>query len=191
MGHEIRLSGYILAGGKSSRFGSDKARAVLCGQALIVRIAAALAHFCSDIFVVADQAAKYADLGLLTLADQHPGCGPISGLETALRHVGDNRWILAISCDWAILPTGFLQLLLSAPREKCQAVAYYDDRWQPLPALYHTSILPKVEWQIQTGEFALWKLLQSTSATRVNLPGELCRGVHINTPAELLRIMDL
>ncbi len=54
---------YILAGGKSRRFGSDKARAEAKGVAVIVRVAEALASIAGTVTVVADRAGRYDDLG--------------------------------------------------------------------------------------------------------------------------------
>ncbi|HEY9840887.1 MAG TPA: NTP transferase domain-containing protein, partial [Candidatus Obscuribacterales bacterium] len=60
---------YLLAGGRNSRFGSDKARALLGGSPLILQVARLLHPYAADLKVVATTAGAYADLGLETLAD--------------------------------------------------------------------------------------------------------------------------
>ena len=62
---------YILAGGKSSRFGQDKARVQLHGQPLLLHTARMVQAFASSITVVANAVDKYADLGLRTIADHY------------------------------------------------------------------------------------------------------------------------
>lgn len=74
----VQVPVYILAGGRSSRFGSDKARAALHGRPMIVRIAELLRPVAESMIVVAEQSDKYADLGLLTIADAIPGQGPLA-----------------------------------------------------------------------------------------------------------------
>src|SRR5262245_52966476 len=94
----IKIPVYILAGGKSSRFGSDKARAIFRGEALISRIAREVEAVASQVTVVAERAGKYDDLGLRTIADLQSGLGPIGGLLTALGECGDD-WVFIASCD--------------------------------------------------------------------------------------------
>ncbi len=81
-----RPMAYVLAGGKSRRFGSDKARAMLAGQPLLLHVARQLEPVCSCVWVVAQRAGQYDDLGLPTLGDLALGLGPLAGLQTALSH---------------------------------------------------------------------------------------------------------
>lgn len=81
---------YVLAGGKSRRFGSDKARAVVHHQPFLLHVARQLAPLCESVWVVAQRAGQYEDLGLATLGDLAPGSGPLAGLQTALSHAGNN-----------------------------------------------------------------------------------------------------
>src|SRR5947207_199580 len=94
-----RIPVYIAAGGESSRFGSDKARALIGGQPIIRRIAAELEPIASRMVVISDVPDKYADLGLETIADITPGRGPIAALQMALYHAGDRGGhLLLVSC---------------------------------------------------------------------------------------------
>lgn len=123
----IKLPVYFLAGGKSRRFGSDKARAVLAGLPLITRLVEMLSSRATYITVIADAADKYADLGYKTLADIQPGLGPLGGIQTALadyrlqqsnHNTNDysigNGWLLVVSCDWVEIRAGWIETLLKA-----------------------------------------------------------------------------
>jgi len=78
---------YILAGGRSSRFGDDKARAMVDNIPLVVRLHKMIsAQVSSQVFVVASALYAYNDLGLTTLSDAIPNLGPVSGIATALEH---------------------------------------------------------------------------------------------------------
>src|ERR1700733_7787412 len=74
---------WILVGGRSSRMGTDKARADSGGRALALRVADQAAAVCGTVSLVGDPA-KYGDLGLPVIADRFPGQGPLAGIEAAL-----------------------------------------------------------------------------------------------------------
>jgi molybdenum cofactor guanylyltransferase len=115
---------YILAGGRSSRFGSDKARATVDDIPLVVRLQQSIQrNVSSQIFVISSKVDAYQDLGLETLADDVPHLGPVSGIVTALEHFQntpaiventisddsdlrvqiagfiESKWCLILSCD--------------------------------------------------------------------------------------------
>jgi len=179
---------YILAGGRSRRFGSDKARAELAGRPLIRRLADAVSPFALSITVVADIAGKYVDLGLHTIADREPSLGPIGGLATVLadaevRQVGP--WLALLSCDWAFIPPEWPASLLHAAANipNAQAIAYHHNHWEPLLALYHQSLLPIVDRAIIRGERTMWRLLESIQTVAMPLPNAAAL-MQINTPAD-------
>ncbi len=76
---------YILSGGYSSRFGSDKARVRIGGRELIRSVADELRSI-GPITVVADSFGKYGDLGLNTVGDIWPHLGPMGGLLSSILH---------------------------------------------------------------------------------------------------------
>ncbi|MCW5755562.1 MAG: molybdenum cofactor guanylyltransferase [Phycisphaeraceae bacterium] len=136
---------YILAGGRSSRFGSDKARALRYGHPLILRIAAMLCDRGHSVTVVARSHDEYRDLGLATIGDLEPDLGPIGGLRTALDHRRDG-WIILYSCDLLHPDSRALDILISALElnKDAEAIAFRTDRWQPFPALYHTRLATRL-----------------------------------------------
>ncbi len=179
----MTLPVYILSGGQCSRFGSDKARAVIGGQPLIRRIADALGEGLGPITVVAERQDKYADIALRTIADQLPGLGPLGGLYTALCDV--NGWILLLSCDLADLRRPWIDRLLASRTPQAQAVAFHHRHWEPLIALYHTSLRAEVRRRLLGGQLGLQSLLDSVTSAAVPLPADWPALLQVNTPAEL------
>jgi len=179
-----RVPVYILAGGRSRRFGSDKARALLQGKPLILHVAEALRPFASSITAVADTAGKYDDFGLRTIADLRPGLGPLGGLASALAHCGES-WLLLTACDLPGIAQPWIETLLSANRDTRQVVAFRSDRWQPMPALYHQSITALVGEQIQRDRLAFQCLLDRASSAAQPLPHDWPATAGVNTPQEL------
>lgn len=177
---------YLLAGGQSSRFGSDKALALLGGEALLTRIATLLEPYASSLHVITAPGRSYQPLGLDCLFDVRSKAGPMAGLETALEHAlhQGSDWLLLASCDvWGV--TGIeLDTLLTAPRAGYQAVAWRADGiWQPLWALYHTRLLPEVRRRLDAGEAAPRRLLAEIPVQ--TLDGSGLDWIQINRPEDL------
>lgn len=93
----MRLLGAILAGGQSSRFGSDKAQAMLDGATLIERVADALAPQVAAL-VICGRAPG--------LDDRPPGIGPLGGLAAALHYGAAHGYdaVVSVPCDTPLLP---------------------------------------------------------------------------------------
>jgi len=203
---------YILAGGRSSRFGSDKARVEIAGLPslpLIVSLAQQLAPVASRLRVVAELAGKYDDLGLETIGDRLPGQGPLGGLHAALADADEHDeagWLLLASCDLVEVRPRWVSELFAHVRRGIQAVAFRDDRWQPMPALYHTSLAELVERQLaaigratlrqaqdrpskskgrpERSRGAMWRLLEVAATVAVPPPADWPDIAQINTPAD-------
>ncbi len=81
-------AGIVLAGGKSQRMGTDKARLALPdGRPVILSVVEVLKSICGEVVVVTEVTGRYADLALPArrVTDIVPGCGPMGGLHAA-RH---------------------------------------------------------------------------------------------------------
>lgn len=182
MSHGAR--GYILAGGLSRRFGTDKARALLAGRPLIVRTADAMEQAGLQPRVVARSAGQYDDLGLPTVGDIRPGRGPLAGLETALVDAGDG-WVLLAPCDMVDLRPHWIESLLAARQDRADAVAFRAHRWQPMPALYHQQLLPRLREHLDAGTLAMYALLEVSRVVQLRFPADWPRVHQANTPGEL------
>ncbi len=189
----IRLPTYILAGGHSRRFGSDKARALWRERPLIVHVADAASVVASRITAVADRPGKYDDLGLPTLSDRYGGLGPLAGLQAALHDLREGEpWLLLCACDAPGLQPEWLQRLLPQEDDDCDAVAFRDERLEPLPAVYSARCLKEAERRLQGNQRSLRGLLEALRVREVFCPELRMRIWQINTPQdlELLRAGD-
>ena len=186
-----KLPAYILAGGQSSRFGSDKARAVVHDIPLILHVAESIRPVSSSMTVVADRPNKYADLGLRTIADSVANKGPLGGLLSALQDFQDD-WLLLVSCDLLGLRTEWIELLVNQPRTNVSVVAFRDRRWQPFPALFKRDMLDRVREQLNRRDRALQHLLNSVAVRTqaVPCPTDWHKAVQINTPSCLAGMDD-
>lgn len=184
---------YILAGGRSSRFGSDKARLELDGQPIMMRLADALKPVAERLVVVADVAATYADLGLPIITDRVHGRGPVGGLDAALADrlaVEGPGWVLLVACDTVELRLAWIRGLFDQARDDVQAVAYRDDHWQTLMTLYHTSLVPQVQRHLEQDDRSLRRLLESVRVATLGQPDDWHDVFQINTPEQWQRYLE-
>ena len=80
----LEVGGYVLAGGKSSRMGRDKALLELAGKPLVRHAVTKLRRVCADVQILSSDPELEAFAPLVR--DMHPGCGPMGGMEAALGH---------------------------------------------------------------------------------------------------------
>ncbi len=169
------ILGAVLAGGLSSRFGSDKALARLGGISLIERAVAMLDRWCGQVIAVGRTNAPVP-----CVPDwPGPGLGPLGGIAGALRHGSENGFSAVITCgvDSLGLPDDLPDLLMPAP-------AYVAD--QPVIGLWPVSALGAVETILRgTGKHSMWALAEAVGARAVTLAAPT---LNVNTPGDLAGI---
>src|SRR5271156_1644278 len=105
----LDVGGYVLAGGRSSRMGRDKALLELGGKPLALHAVTKLQRVCSDVHILSEnrELSAYAPL----VSDLHPGCGPIGGIEAAFAH-STHEWNLFLPVDMPFFPSALLFALV-------------------------------------------------------------------------------
>lgn len=161
---------YILSGGRSQRFGSDKARYEWPAGPQLKVLADQLHTAGHAVHIVADRADRYEDLGFDCLVDIRPDCGPLAGLASALAHHRSTLnteaeqlpgWLLLVSCDQRNWQSSWYDSLALQTDREVDAICYYDTQWQPLPGLYHCRLLDTVLSRIESRQLSLHGLLDS------------------------------
>jgi molybdenum cofactor guanylyltransferase len=155
-----QLTGILLVGGTSSRFGSPKELAEFGGETLADRAWRLLAEVCGERFAV----------GPGGLAD--PGTGPVAAIAAGLREATQELAVV-IPVDMPLLTGDALRALAEACREAATA------QRGPLPCAVARRTLPAFE----TGERRLRAVLDGLDTARVKLDEELL--ANVNTPADL------
>ena len=184
------IVGMVLAGGRSVRFGGEKAAAELAGTPLLIWAARRLRSTCSVVAAnvrPGTQAEVIARADGLPLLYDVPGdaLGPLAGVKVGLmwaRNLGATA--LAVSpCDVPLLPDDlFVRLGEAGPGP---ALAQTSGGDQPLCALWPVAALPTVIEALQGGAHPpTWRLLQALGATRVRFADEAAFA-NVNTQADL------
>lgn len=107
---ESRVSGFVLAGGESTRMGRNKALLELCGVPMIVQTVRLVAEVVKSATVVGSPE-TYAALKFRAIRDDWPGAGPLGGIATALR-ASETEWNLVVACDLPYLTPQWLSYLV-------------------------------------------------------------------------------
>lgn len=186
-----QVGGYVLAGGKSSRMGTDKALLEMGGKPLVAHAVAKLQRICADVHILTSSPAlaEFAPL----VRDLHPKCGPIGGIEAALDHSGF-EWNLILPVDLPFVPADFLRTwvrrVLDRPGTR---VAYFNVLGIPQPtlALIRREAAPSITAAIERGDYKLRPVLEAAASgselyvAAVNDTEAAAWFANLNTPEEL------
>jgi len=184
------LSAFILAGGKSTRMGQDKAFLKVEGMTLLERALALAGAVTSRVWIVGD-AAKFSSAGNV-VEDVYPDRGPLGGIHAALC-VTETEFNLMLAVDLPFLDARFLQYLVTEARGSLAVVTVPESggRLQPLCAIYRRQFAELAEQALLKGENKVDALFARTE-TRVIVQSELSElGFHekmfhnLNTPQDL------
>lgn len=160
------MNAYVLAGGKSSRMGRDKALLDLAGRPLIAHALDKLrALGCTpSICGSRPDLAAFAPV----IPDNVARCGPLGGLEAAL-YASDSDLNLFLSVDLPLLPLEFLRWLQSRAESTAAAatIPRHAGRPQPLSAIYSRRLLPGLRAALAAGNY---KIMTAVSAAAAALP---------------------
>lgn len=148
----------VIAGGAARRFGGQvKPLVEVGGRRILDRQLAVLSPLFSELLIVANDPAPFADTGLLVVPDRIPGAGPLAGIHAALRATG-HPWLLAVAGDMPYLSAAVIERLVrcrdrALARGRVDAVAPMVDGYpQALHALYAAACAPVIERRLRAGQ---------------------------------------
>lgn len=172
-----KIGGYVLAGGKSSRMGRDKALLELAGKPLALHAVTKLRRVCREVHILSSnpELDAYAPL----VSDLHANCGPLGGIEAALKH-SRYDWNLFMPVDMPFFPSTFLyfwvrKMVLARRPVKKIAMFSVEDVPQPALCLLHREVIPFVSVAIEAGKYKLFPVLEEAGrqlAERYGMPPE-------------------
>lgn len=146
------VTGIILAGGKSSRFGSNKALAKFNGTPLIERVTGVLGRVFNNLIIVTNSPLEYSYLKIPLHQDLVRGLGPVGGIYTGLDAL-DDGWAFFCACDMPFLNEGLVRYIAGVKEGFDAVVPKVDWKIEPLHALYSKSCLPAMKDLIYKKEY--------------------------------------
>jgi len=187
-----QLSGFVLAGGRSTRMGQDKATVTLNGTTLLQHALAALNEVCSHVAILGRHE-LYGSLAPV-YEDIFPGCGPLGGIHAALSS-SKTQFNLIIAVDTPFLAPEFLSYLADRAIDSGAIVTTpeIDDYTQPLCTVYSLDFHAIAEQALRQGNYKIVPLFPK-DRTLVIKESELKKFAfaadmleNLNTPEDLAR----
>jgi molybdenum cofactor guanylyltransferase len=166
------LTGVLLVGGASRRFGAPKALATIDGEKLVDRGRRVLAEACEEVLVVG----KRGELPFEVLDDASEVRAPIAGVVAGLRAAAhDVAVFVPVDCPWITAEA------IRALGDACRDAAV--PQTGPLPGAWARSALPLLEQRLATGPLALYRAYDELEVVTVELDPAVVADV--DTPADL------
>ncbi|MBW1980332.1 MAG: molybdenum cofactor guanylyltransferase [Deltaproteobacteria bacterium] len=190
------MIGVVLAGGKSRRFGRNKALELFQGERLIERQVRTLGRIFSEVIIVSNTPEVYVDLQVTLLRDIIPEQGPLGGIYTGLLYARD-RGIFVAGCDMPFLQAALIGKMVELAANYDVVIPEKEGRLEPLHAAYSSRCLPHIEGMLKRKEL---QVIRFFPAVRVYRLGEKeCQAIdplgisffNINTVADLSRAEEL
>lgn len=205
--HGDPVSGVVVAGGRSRRFGArEKALAPVAGTPMLRRVVDRLAPAVSEVIVDCRPDQRPAFEAALAdargaprvVTDAPPDHGPVAGLRAGLADADCDRCV-AVACDLPTLPTTLVEALVATLRRRASAgadavVPTPDDRRQPLCAVYDAAAAREAaDAVLSGGEASLRRLLDQLSVVTVAAATVASHASpaglrNVNTPADLAAV---
>ncbi len=180
----VAANGFLLAGGRSSRMGRDKALLELGGRSFVEIGLEKLRVACREVRLLGNDPAL-GRFGAAVVPDAIAGRGPLGGIVAGLE-VSESEWNLFLAVDVPFVPVEALKMLLVASRADgamCVMAEAFGQP-QPLVAVYARAALPTLRTELDAGRWKVMSAIEAAGAVRY-LPFEQDGWFrNLNTPEE-------
>ena len=185
------ITGVLLAGGKSSRFGSNKALAMMDSKPLVQHVADLMSSMFPECLLVTNTPAEYEFLSLPMTHDRYRDMGPLAGIHAALLQISTPR-AFVVACDMPSLSPALIRYLCSMDEQEDEVVIPRLEKGpEPLFGIYHTKSLAVIDSYLQKNECQIIRLLEYLQVRWVNeqeillIAGDLSCFKNINRPSDM------
>lgn len=178
------ITGVIMAGGKSSRMGTDKGLMDFQGKPMIQYGIDLLSTFFKTVVISTNQD-EYSQFGLTIIPDIHKNCGPIGGLHAVLSEI-ETEYAFLLSCDMPFVSTEVILKIVDASEYQLATVPVVGGKMEPLCALYSVQILPKIQRNIDNRNFKMMQLIQDCHPNFIDFD-EINAFLNFNSKSDLLK----
>ena len=185
------ITGVILAGGKSRRFGSNKALVFLQGKLLIQHVEDIISSIFNDSLLVTNTPEHYDFLNIPMIKDRYQDMGPLAGIHAALHQISTPR-AFVVACDMPNLSPELIQYMCNINEQDYDVIIPWLEKGQePLFGIYHKKSLAVIDSCLQQKACQIIRALEDLQVRRVSeqeilaITGDLACFKNINRPADL------
>lgn len=161
------MNSIILAGGKSSRFGENKAFIDINGLPLIEHTFNLLNKIFEKVCISANSHSQYSFFNAPIITDIFKDCGPMGGIHAALKGSSSFETFFA-ACDMPFLKKEIILYLKDQIGNFDAVVPKFKEKLHPLCAVYTKNCLPKIELQLTNKDYKLTNFIKSINAKIIN-----------------------
>ncbi|WP_238883779.1 molybdenum cofactor guanylyltransferase [Clostridium sp. YIM B02551] len=184
----LKVTGVILAGGKNTRMGVDKAFLEIDGVKFIDRILSVYKKIFSEIIIITNTPEKYKVTGVKIYRDLICGKGSLGGLYTGILK-SQNDYAFITACDMPY-PNKDLVEYIASIKEYDAVVPLIKERYHPLFAMYSKKSIEIIESQLKANNLRIQEIFQKLNVRKIN-ENEIMKFdrmmlslLNINTPQE-------
>lgn len=184
------FSAIVLAGGKSSRMGRDKADLPFLGTSLLEYQISLLKHLGLDDIMVSGKDCSLP--GVRCIPDLCPERGPLAGIASCMREARHES-CLVMAVDTPLVREDTLRALLKAYAEGSEKITLLEcqGHWEPLLAVYCSDLYPLAEKILETGRGSMRELIQSVPHRFLEYREDPELLMNCNTPEAYQRALAL
>lgn len=187
------ITGVILAGGLSKRYGRNKAFLEFDGIRLVDRVTAEMKNIFRQVILITNEKDHYEYLGLPTFEDLIKGLGPIGGIYTGLMSISDQAGFF-VACDMPFINSQLVRYMVDIKDNYAAVIPSGASGPEPLHAIYSQSCLGAIKELIDAQRYQV-RLFYEQISVRYVTQDEISKFVppqraflNINTPDEFARI---
>ncbi len=188
-----KISGILLAGGKSSRMGEDKAFMIYDDKELYRYPLKILEYFCDEIIISSDNM-SFNKTNYEVYPDEKPHLGPMGGLNTCLNKI-QNNYAIVLSCDTPGIDIESINELVQLTDKQSIIVGFNADKKpEALVGIYNKNCILSINRLINSGNYRMSELLklEDTYYHKFSYPEAKLRKIffNINTKEDYKKLMQ-
>jgi molybdopterin-guanine dinucleotide biosynthesis protein A len=161
------ITGFILAGGKSSRMGTDKGLIIFNEETIIQQVIAQLKPVVNNLVIVSNNT-TYEKFGLEVIGDIIKDIGPAGGIQSALNH-SETNYNFIVSCDMPFIKTNAIEFIIQQSFQSQITIPIFHQKAEPLFGVYTKECLPKWTELIQLGIIKLTDIASNFQLNKLNV----------------------
>jgi molybdenum cofactor guanylyltransferase len=161
------VSGVVLAGGRSTRYGKNKALVKLHGIPLIERVLGIMRPIFHRVIIITNTPDEYSYLQLPMYQDIIKGLGPLGGILTGLRVIPDNAGFF-VACDMPFLKEALIRHIVEIMADFDVVVPRIAGKMEALHALYGKGCQSKIEGLINLRIYQIFRFFNEVSVRYVD-----------------------
>jgi len=188
------ITGAVLAGGRSLRFGKNKAFQQLRGKRFIDLAIESLRPFCDPVMAVVSEIEPYLDIGVMLAQDIIQDRGPLGGIYTALLF-SPAEWIFVRATDMPFLVPELASMIIDAREGFDAVVPKMNEYYDPLLAMYNRRCIPAIARQLREpdkrqviGFYRKIRIRTVTEREWREVDPDALSFKNVNTPSDLAEI---